>query len=65
MLENYISAREAADRLGVDHTRVRVYLKQNRIPGAVKHNGMWFIPVDFTVEERKHGSKLSFSQDRS
>jgi excisionase family DNA binding protein len=49
-LENYETAQETAERLGVSRSRVLRYLRDGRMPGAVKlgegHRGQWLVPKD-------------------
>jgi excisionase family DNA binding protein len=52
-----ISAEEAASRLGVDPTRVRVLLRQRRIKGARLIGARWHIPEHFTVTPGVAGRK--------
>jgi hypothetical protein len=41
-----ITVAEAAARWSVSRQRVRIWLKENRIPGAIKPSRDWFIPAD-------------------
>ncbi len=45
MLE-YISASEAAEKLGISERRVQKLCEENRIPGVAKFSYMWLIPKD-------------------
>ena len=56
----YISTQEFAERNNKSVEIVKVYCRNNRIPGAVKMGGTWLIPknAEYPVEEqnRKPGS---------
>jgi len=43
---NTITAKEFAARLGVSERRVRHLIAENRIPGAIKRAGVWWIPAN-------------------
>jgi len=54
-----ISARAAAERLGVSVRRVQYLCRQRRIPGARCYGGrVWFLPENFTVTPATRGPKL-------
>lgn len=50
---------EAARRLGVDASRVRVLLRQRRIKGARLVGRVWMIPEDFSVTPGTRGPALT------
>lgn len=58
----YISAVEAADKWDVSLRQVERLLSAGRIPGAVKHSGVWLLPCDVTkphdlrIRENPHHS---------
>ena len=41
---DYMTLKEAAEKLGVTPRRVNYYCAAGRIPGAVKMAGVWLIP---------------------
>lgn len=43
-MENYLSAIEISERWNVTPRRIQILCSQNRIKGAVKQSGVWFIP---------------------
>ena len=43
---NTITAKEFAARLGVSERRVRHLIALNRIPGAIKRAGVWWLPAN-------------------
>ena len=40
----YMTAQEAAAKWGITVRRVQVFCNEARIPGAMKHASVWFIP---------------------
>ena len=60
-----IDAEEAARRLGVDPSRVRVLLRQRRIPGARLVGRVWMIPEDFTVTPGTRGPAMTKRRSRA
>ena len=54
-LEGYETAKEAAERYGIDDSQVRRYCAQGRIRGAVKVGHQWLVPVDSWPEEAGPG----------
>lgn len=42
--EEYITLQEYADIQGKNSSRIKVLCRENRIPGAIKKAGKWFIP---------------------
>ena len=52
-----IDLAEAARRLGVDQSRVRVLCRQRRIPRARLVGRVWMIPDDFEVTPGTRGPK--------
>jgi len=45
VLEDFITASEAADRLSVSVRRIQVLCKDGRIPGAKQFGRAWMVPV--------------------
>ena len=43
---SYLSARETAEKWGVNVSLVKRYCTQGRVPGVVFQNGVWRIPED-------------------
>jgi len=43
---NYITARQTAEKWGVSLRWVQMYLKNNRIPGAIRPGNEWLLPKD-------------------
>jgi excisionase family DNA binding protein len=56
MAEDYLTTKEAAERLGVTPARVRVLRKEGRLPGAVKFSRDWLFPAA-TIAEFKPNPK--------
>ena len=57
-MDSYITAAEAAAKWDITARRVQLYCSEDRIPGAVKHSGIWLIPSDAMRPERiKSGKK--------
>jgi hypothetical protein len=54
-----IDAADAARRLGVDPSRVRVLCRQRRIPGARLIGRTWMIPEKFEVTPGTRGPVLT------
>lgn len=52
-----ITIAEAAQRLGLDPSRVRVLCRQRRIPGAKLLGRVWMLPADFTITPGVPGRK--------
>jgi hypothetical protein len=59
-----IDLAEAARRLGVDPSRVRVLCRQRRIPRARLVGRVWLIPADFKVTPAARGPKLRARKSR-
>lgn len=58
----YISVREAAQKLNVTERAIQKWAKQGKIQGAHKFSGAWVIPKDFAVcdtEEQKPPKKTN------
>lgn len=64
---NYESSRQAADRLGVSIHTIQKWARENRIPGAVRHERSWMIPADFEPSSRREAqpeyAKRQFTND--
>lgn len=57
-MENYISVAETAERWNVSPRRIQILCNENRIKGAKKQSGIWFIPCGAKKPERmKSGVK--------
>jgi hypothetical protein len=52
-----ISATEAAKRLGLDPSRIRILCRQRRIPRARLVGRTWIIPDDFEIAPPKGRAK--------
>lgn len=57
-MNSYITAAEAAAKWDLTTRRVQLYCAEDRIPGAVKHSGIWLIPSTAVRPDRiKSGKK--------
>jgi len=57
-MENYISVVETAKRWNISTRRIQILCNENRIKGAKKQSGIWFIPCGAKKPERlKSGVK--------
>lgn len=57
-MEKYISVAETAERWNVSPRRIQILCNENRIKGAKKQSGIWFIPCGAKKPERiKSGVK--------
>ncbi|MCD8174523.1 MAG: hypothetical protein LUD41_01030 [Phascolarctobacterium sp.] len=57
-MESYITTMETAEKWGLTNRRVQSYCVENRIAGAVRHGGVWFIPETAVKPDRiKQGVK--------
>ena len=45
----YLTAKEAAEEIGLSYARVRKLLKQGRVSGAVKPQRDWMIPTPVII----------------
>lgn len=54
-IPRFLTAAQAAQRLGVVPQRMRLLLLQGRIRGAVKVGRDWVIPADFPDPRRPEG----------
>jgi len=45
-MENYMSAKEAAEKWGISERRVQILCQQNRIAGVLRFGRSWAIPKD-------------------
>ncbi len=52
----YITVKEAAQLLGVNDSRVRQLLMEDRIEGAEKHGHIWLIPNPPVVKPVPRGA---------
>jgi hypothetical protein len=57
-ISEYITAAQAAEKQGIDKSRILVLLKQERIPGARLVLGLWHVPKDFTITPAAFGPAL-------
>ena len=44
---NYETTKQAAARLGIPVRTIQLWVKENKIPGAVRQGRSWMIPADF------------------
>lgn len=60
-LAGYQSAKEAAERIGVDDSQVRKLAAAGRLPGATKFGNLWVVPENSwpTVVERGRPARWS------
>lgn len=57
-MASYITTADAAAKWNITTRRVQLYCSENRIPGAVKHSGIWLIPSSSIRPDKiKSGSK--------
>lgn len=42
----YLSIRQTAEKWGISKRRIQILCSQDRIPGAIKIDSSWAIPVD-------------------
>ena len=42
----YLSIRQTAEKWGISKRRIQILCAQNRIPGAIKIDSSWAIPVN-------------------
>lgn len=54
---DYLTTTETAAELGVSRQRIRQFIDEDRLPGAIKAGRDWLIPKDAleAVRERKPG----------
>lgn len=50
-MNNLISASEAARRLDVPQPTMSRWLRDGRVPGAMKVSNMWLIPESITIDD--------------
>lgn len=48
-MENYISSQDAANKWGLSARRVQILCSEQRVSGAIKCSGVWFIPANAKV----------------
>lgn len=46
-----MSATKTAERLGVPQTTFSYWLREGRVPGAVKVSNMWLVPDDLSLND--------------
>lgn len=56
-MRGYITAQEAAKRLGFEYTYFTRLLNEGRVSGAEKWQGVWLVPEDADVERLPTGPK--------
>jgi hypothetical protein len=56
-MRGYITAEEAAEKLGFEYTYFTRLLNDGRVTGAEKWQGVWLIPEDAKVERFSPGRK--------
>lgn len=62
-MTDFITVKEAADKWKISPHRIQVLCSENRIMGAVKQAGVWFIPYNHTQKPAKK-KKLTASEKR-
>ena len=50
-MNNLISASEAARRLDVPQPTMSRWLRDGRVPGAIKVSNMWLVPDSITIDD--------------
>ncbi len=65
LIPNFLSAKQAAEDLGVTADRVKKLCRAGRIPGAIKLDGtFWIVPKPFRVlfapKRLRHPDKMKF-----
>ncbi len=50
-MQNLISASEAARRLQVAQTTFSGWIRDGRVPGAIKVANMWLVPDNLTLDD--------------
>lgn len=50
-----MTAKEAAQRLGISNSRLRFLMAAGRMPGAIKIAGRWILSDDLTILPRPRG----------
>lgn len=50
-MNNFISASEAARRLDVLPQTMSRWLREDRVPGAMKVSNMWLVPESISIED--------------
>lgn len=60
-LAGYQSAKDAAERIGIDDSQVRKLAAADRLPGATKFGNLWFVPEESwpTVSNRGRPARWS------
>ena len=63
---DYISVREASERIGISDRHMRNLCSSGRIKGAFKVDNVWIIPNDFVIVGKNASEDLTerFAQDR-
>lgn len=46
-----MSASKAAERLGIPQTTLTYWLREGRVPGAIKVSNMWLVPDTITEDD--------------
>ncbi len=50
---NYLSCKDAADKMGITVRRIQQLCKEGKINGAIKDNNTWLVPEDGFICEKK------------
>ncbi|HFE67145.1 MAG TPA: DNA-binding protein [Chloroflexi bacterium] len=50
-MSNLISASEAARRLNVSQASISRWIRDGRVPGAIKVANMWLVPDNLTLDD--------------
>lgn len=56
-MNEYITVKEMAEKWGITPRRIQVLCNENRVEGAVKQAGVWFIPCDAQKPTKRRGLK--------
>lgn len=57
-MQGYITAEVAAENWRISKRRVQVLCSEGRVEGAIKHGGVWAIPINATKPQAlKPGKK--------
>lgn len=61
-MTNYITVKEASEKWAISPRRIQVLCNENRIMGAVKQAGVWFIP--YSAQKPTRQKKLKANEKR-
>jgi len=48
---SFVSASEAARKMGIPQTTISKWCLAGRVPGAMKVSNMWLVPADITLAD--------------